>query len=122
MLKDRYLIKATHVDGPHAGKVYILRKGGYVTDIKQYQWEDTTYASKGMAQRVCDRMKKEQDAEFDWERRQDSINIRSGKAGKKEYQFLYWHETYEPIPVDSYTSQVDISVLTEEELFQLLRG
>ena len=33
----RYLIKKTYTEGIHAGKSYLLRKGGYVTDENEYQ-------------------------------------------------------------------------------------
>ena len=121
MNNDRYLIKVTYLDGPHAGKIHFQRKEGYVTDLYQYQWEDTTYASKTSAQRVCTRLTKNNDWEFDRERRENEFRIQRGRPAKEEKDFIYWHEKYEPIHVDCITDQVDREELTREELIQIIQ-
>lgn len=65
----RYIIKVTYLDGPHAGKVYFLRKGGYVTEEDSIHWEDTTYKTEGICQRVCNHMTKVNDEDYEFERR-----------------------------------------------------
>lgn len=118
---DRYLIKVTYLEGPHAGKVHFLRKGGYVTDLFQYQWDDTTYSSKGAAQRVCTRLTTNNDSEVEWERRMNEVNIQRGGRVKKENDFIYWPEKFEPIHVDQDTSEVDRKDLTCEELIACIQ-
>lgn len=115
-MKDRYLIKATYTDGPHAGKCYLMRKGGYVTDIYSYQWDDTTYAGYGFADRVCKKNAEDDDFWFQWERREDEVRIKRRNPGKTENQFIHWHSAYVPIRVDPTTDQVDRAELTPEEI------
>ena len=118
---DRYLIKATYLEGPHAGTSYFLRKEGYVTDLYQYQWEDTTYSSKGAAQRACTRKTKDNDWEVSNERKWNQFNAEHGRRVKGEKDFIYWPEKYEPIHVDCITDQVDRSELTRDELIQIMQ-
>ena len=119
-MKYRYLIKCTYIDGPHAGKVYLLRKGGYVTDLKQYQDDSDTYASRGFAQRVCDKMQKENTSEFNFERLDNQYRVDRGLSKpKKDNEWLYWHESYEPVRVDPQTDQADWRAFTQEELNSL---
>ena len=94
----RYLIKATYQSGPHAGKSYLLRKGGFVTDETQHQWEDTTYSSAGIAERECRRLKENNDASFEDERWENERRIRNGGKGKA--WFIHERETYEPYKVE----------------------
>lgn len=61
---DGYLIKATYITGPHAGKSYLLRKGGYVTDETQGQWADTVYKTEAICKRRCEKMTVESDTEY----------------------------------------------------------
>ena len=56
---ERYLIKVTYLEGTHKGKTYLMQKGGYITDSGCYQWDETTYANKAMAERRCKQLDKE---------------------------------------------------------------
>lgn len=118
---NRYLIKATYLEGPHSGKVYFLRKEGYVTDLYQYQWEDTTYASEAIAKRVCSRLTKNNDHEVEWERRMNEAYRAKGMRTKGENDFIYWPEKYEPIRISSPYDQVDRSELTRDELISCIQ-
>lgn len=93
-----YLIKGTYLTGIHKGKTFLLRKGGYVTDEKQYQWSDTLYKSEGQALRVCRKLKEESDLNYRIEREDNARAIAKGKPGKEFFYFE--HESYEPFPVD----------------------
>lgn len=93
----RYLIKATYESGIHKGKTYLLRKGGYVTDEIDFQWDDTTYKSRAIAERQCKRLKEENDLNYVIERRENEYRISKGKKGKD--WFIYDMESYEPYEV-----------------------
>ncbi len=81
-----FLIKVTYETGPHAGKSYLLRKGGYVTD-GTFENEDTTYRTYGSAARVCTRLRLKNYREYHLERENSH-----GKG-----PFVYEKEKYEPI-------------------------
>jgi hypothetical protein len=49
----RYLIKVTYLEGQHKGQSHLRRRGGYCTHADDPQWEDTTYATLGIARSVC---------------------------------------------------------------------
>lgn len=90
----RYLIKATYETGRHKGTSYLLRKGGFVTDEGQYQWEHTTYKTKGIAERECRRLAEQSKWEYEDERKWNEYNIRRGNKGKE--WFIHEIESYEP--------------------------
>lgn len=94
----RYLIKCTYLTGQHKGKSYLLRKGGYVTDEGDYQWEDTTYKSQKIAERVCRNLIDKNKIDYDDERIMNDLRIRRGHTGKKV--FIYELESYEPFAVE----------------------
>lgn len=96
----RYLIKATYMEGPHAGKSYLLQKGGMVTDEDSTQWDDTTYKTKGIAQRVCRQLYEDNELSRKIERQDEQIRIKRGQGPKSFY--LYESETFEPYPVEDY--------------------
>lgn len=95
----RYIIKCTYTEGIHAGESYYLTKGGYVTDEKQCQWEDTTYKTKGIAQRVCNKMYKENELNRAIERADMEYAKKTGRKFHRTW-CIYESETYEPYPVE----------------------
>ena len=92
----RYLIKVTYLEGQHKGESYLLRKGGYVTEEHDYQWDDTTYATKGIAQRVCNQKAKENKFDRDFEREQERIAILRGRRKEPKAWYIHELESYEP--------------------------
>ena len=94
----RYLIKVTYISGPHEGKEHLLQKGGYVTDEDSPQWEDTTYASLGMAMKECRRLTAKNKADYEDERIYNQIRIKHGDPAKEF--FIYELEKYEPYLVN----------------------
>ena len=93
----RYLIKVTYLEGEHEGKTYLLRKGGYVTDENNLEWEDTTYARKKFAQKWCKELEYRNRLDRDIERRDEQERIRRG--GKPNSFYIYHYERYEPVAV-----------------------
>ena len=100
MNEDRYLIKATYLEGPHAGKVYFLRKGGFVTDLYQYQWEDTTYSSRSTAQRFCTRRTKDND----WEVSERGHELGIYSTEKETYSQIMYNERAQLYIVSNFDS------------------
>lgn len=96
---ERYLIKATYITGRHAGKSYLLRKGGYVTDETDWQWECTTYKTKAICERVCRHYKEENDFNYKHEREYEAYRV--GKGYEPKGYYTYELETYEPYKVDA---------------------
>lgn len=94
----RFLVKVTYREGVHKGESYLLRKGGYVTDEKSYEWEDTTYATEAIAKAVCTKYKKNNDLEREIERKEEAYRISKGKKPKTFYNYFYCD--YEPYAVD----------------------
>ena len=95
----RYLIKVTYQEGPHVGTSFLLRKGGYVTEDDNIQWEDTTYASEGIAKRVCKMMKEANDFNRKMEREEEAAWIAKRGVSPKRF-YIYETCTYEPYPVE----------------------
>lgn len=94
----RYLIKVTYLEGPHIGHTYLLRKGGYVTEEGHIEWEDTTYATIGIAQRVCKKLRLNNDINVDIERKDRAW---AEKRGKTFRDFnIYVAQSYEPYEVE----------------------
>lgn len=96
----RYLIKATYLEGKHAGRSYLLRKGGYVTDEGAYQWEDTTYATLGIAQRVCKQYAERNEQDRDLERGQEVFDLKTGRRKEPKAWYIHELESYEPYEVE----------------------
>lgn len=98
MLQTRYVIKVTVKSGRNAGDVYFLRKGGYVAsgDLK-YEFDYTTYSSKGVAQRICNHYAADNALNV---RIEDQDIERRRAEGKPESEFrIYDDEVYEPYAV-----------------------
>ena len=119
--KERYLIKATYLAGPHKDKVYIMQKGGYVTSINDLQGFDQTYSSETICRNICNKMFYNNERDFSIERKQNNWNIEAGKKGKDYLQFIYWPQSFEPVRVDPKTAKVDFQDLTRKELNYLLK-
>ena len=96
----RYLIKVTYLEGSHAGHTYLLRKGGYVTEEGHIEWDDTTYATRGIAQRVCNKLKVDNDTNIDIERKNREWATKRGKTFR-DFN-IYEAQSYEPYEVDVY--------------------
>lgn len=94
----RYLIKVTYQEGSHAGKSYLLRKEGYVTDEDSIQWTDTTYKTEGIAKRICKHLFEENELNKRCERQDEACRIKKGLAPKKFH--IYNSCTFEPYEVD----------------------
>jgi len=99
----RYLIKCTYLTGQYKGKSYLLRKGGYVTEEKDYQREDTTYKSRKIAERVCKNLSEKNKRAYDDERIMNDSRIKRGFEKKKF--FYYELESYEPFPTEIQPNQ-----------------
>ena len=93
----RYLIKSTYLEGPHEGQSHLLRKGGYVTEEGRYEFEDTTYASKSIAERWCKHFFEENERNRKIERQDEAWKVARG--GKPKSFYLYMSESYEPYEV-----------------------
>ena len=94
----RYLIKGTYTEGIHAGKSFLLQKGGYVTDENSYQWEETTYASERIARYRCKKLFEDNEVNRKLERER---RAQKEKQGLENWDFfIYESQTYEPYPVD----------------------
>lgn len=95
---QRYLIKVTYLEGKHKGESYLMRKGGYVTDTSDIQWEDTTYASCSRALRQCRRLASENALNVKIERQDRQYAIQKGR--KIHDWNIYELESYEPYEVE----------------------
>ena len=95
----RYIIKVTYTEGPHTGYTYFLRKGGYVTELENIQWEDSTYKSEGICRKVCKHLFEENEISRRCERMDEQIRIKRGGDPKEFY--IYESATYEPYPVEA---------------------
>lgn len=93
----RYLIKVTYLEGIRKGKSYLLRKGGFVTDDNCYEWKDTTYASKGIAERICRMKEADNNLMRKIEREDEERRIKRGCAPTSFY--VYELQSFEPYPV-----------------------
>ncbi len=93
----QYFIKVTYLEGPHSGKTYYLRKGGYVVDLNKDHFADATYKTKGIANRECERLRRKNEVNVNCERQDNECNIKRGKPGK--IQFIYVNTAYEPYAV-----------------------
>ena len=94
----RYLIKITYLEGPHEGKSHLIRRGGRCTDEGDIQWDDTTYASEGIAKRVCKRLYTDNELNRKIERQDEAVRIKRGRPAKEYY--IYESCSYEPYPVE----------------------
>lgn len=94
--KVRYLIKGTYLTGAHEGETFLLRKGGYVTDETRYEWEDTTYKTYAIAARQCDRLEKQNEADYRF------YQIENQRRIAKGYKPMYCPEleVYEPYAIE----------------------
>lgn len=97
--QPRYLIKVTILTGRHKGHSYLLRKGGYVTDEGDSQFEEDTYKTLGTALRVCKQMESRNELNYNVERADNEYRIKQGKS-PKEF-FIYEKESYEPYLVEN---------------------
>lgn len=94
----RYLIKVTYLEGEHKGKSYLLRKGGYVTEKGNVEWEDTTYSSYKRALWQCNRLEQQNELNIRIERRDRQYAIQMGRKFR-DYN-IYELESYEPYEVE----------------------
>lgn len=92
-----YVIKVTYTSGEHAGHSYLLMKGGYVADEKEYIIEDNQYKTKGIAERICKKYFENNEQEYEIERKSHEWKLAHGK--KPTGHFLHEHKTYEPYEV-----------------------
>jgi hypothetical protein len=98
----RYIIKVTKLDGRHAGDVYFLQKGGYVTDADCAQFDFTSYKTYGIANRVCKKYK--EDNNWYWEDETQRREKRKREGLKVDEWRIHDHESYEPYEIDAYDS------------------
>lgn len=93
-----YLIKTTYLTGPRKGTSYLLRKGGYVTEEGNHEWDDTTYRTLGIAQAQCRRLTKENERCYNDETENRNRRIKEGKEVSK-YR-IYEKASYAPYLVE----------------------
>lgn len=96
---ERYLIKGTYLTGRHAGETFLLRKGGYFTEDGASEFFDTTYKTRGIAERICKHLREVNDLDYRFERSEEQYRLAQGK--KPKGYFIYELESYEPYPVDA---------------------
>ena len=98
-----YLIKSTYLTGPHKGKSYLLRKGGYVTEEGNSEWCHTTYKTLALAKRRCRQLDEDNEIDYNIETRE---MVRSIQQGKLPSLRIYERKRYEPYIVEivGYTS------------------
>lgn len=95
-----YLIKVTYTSGRHQGHSYLLQKGGYVHDeTKDYEWRENTYKTRGIADRICRKLKADNEINIKDERMWHDICIKQGYVPDKKY-WLYENEEYEPFEIE----------------------
>ena len=99
MTGTRYIIKVTHLEGKHAGEYYYQQKGGWITELNDVHFDDTTYETEGIAKRVCARLYRENEASREIERQDEAIRIKRGKAPKGYW--IYEHDSFEPVAVEA---------------------
>lgn len=92
-----YLIKVTYLTGPHKGRSYLLRKGGFVTEEDNHEWDITTYRTLNIAKAQCRRLTKENERCYNVETQSRIRRINEGKEVAK-YR-IYEQESYEPYHV-----------------------
>lgn len=94
----RYLIKVTYTDGAHAGKSYLLSKGGYVTDESDVHWEETTYKTLGLCRHICKLAYEDNEQSVAQERADNEWRL---AHGKEPYRYhIYDHCSFEPYAVE----------------------
>lgn len=93
-----YLIKTTYLTGSHKGRSYLLRKGGYITEEGNHEWDDTTYRTLGIAQAQCKRLTEENERCYNDETLSRNRRIKEGKEVAK-YR-IYEKASYEPYLVE----------------------
>ena len=69
-----YVIKVTYLTGRHKGKSYLMKKGGYVTEEHNYHFESDVYKTLGIAKRVCTIYHKNNELDYNTERRTNEYN------------------------------------------------
>ena len=77
-----YVIKVTYLTGRHKGKTYLMKKGGYVTEENHYHFESDIYKTLGIAKRVCTMYRKNNERDYNAERRMNEYNILKGRPAK----------------------------------------
>lgn len=93
-----YQIKATYLDGPHAGKSYVLTKGGYVApDGSQYRGDcyETVTAAKAISTKRQNRNKRS----VENAKRFNAWRQANGLPGG---EYIEPRMTFEPIEVEIY--------------------
>ena len=93
-----YVIKVTYLTGRHKGKSYLMKKGGYVTEEHNYHFESDVYKTLGIAKRVCTIYRKNNERDYNAERRTNEYNISKGRPSKD--WFIYELESYEPFEIE----------------------
>lgn len=95
-----YLIKATYLTGPHKGKSYLLRKGGYVTEEGNCEWDDTTYRTLANAEKRCRQLAQDNERDYNHETWERDHRIQQGKPLLHEWR-IYEKMSYEPYLVEN---------------------
>ena len=94
-----YVIKATYVEGMHAGKSYLIAKTGYCLDDDGIFFEDWCYKTLRAAKAVCTRKFKDNELRRKSERDDEKFQMEHrGRPAKSFY--IYESETYEPYEVE----------------------
>ena len=93
-----YVIKVTYLTGRHKGKTYLMKKGGYVTEEHYYHFESDIYKTLSIAKRVCTMYRKNNERDYNAERRTNEYNISKGRPPKD--WFIYELESYEPFEIE----------------------
>ena len=93
-----YVIKVTYLTGRHKGRTYLMKKGGYITEEHYHHFESDVYTTLRTAKRVCTVYRKNNERDYNDERRTNEYNISKGRPPKD--WFIYELESYEPFEVE----------------------
>jgi hypothetical protein len=94
----KYIIKATYLEGDHAGREYYLDKQGYVVSNIESVWQDSSYTLSA-CKAVCTKKEKSNNAEVIFEKRERARKIAEGKTISRRP--LYIMTRYEPFAIET---------------------
>lgn len=97
-IMKRFLIKVTYLDGLHKGEWYLMRKGGYVTQLDCPHFESETYATEAIVKRVCTRLYNNNELNRKLEDRDREYAKQKGREVHEWH--IYEHESYEPYEIE----------------------
>ena len=89
-----YIIKATYLTGPNAGKSYFLQKGGCLTADPDVQWSHNCYQTEDACMSVCRQIGCDNIINHMVEEKTRELQIQNGHTVSDS--MMYELEYYEP--------------------------